>query len=106
MIKINICTDFTDTPGARTYEDGKYSGQEFYERILLPKFKDAVYQKEKLEIDLDGTNGYASSFLNEAFSRLGNEYDPDEVWDNILLISTEVPKYIDKIKEYIYEKRK
>ncbi|TYA57362.1 STAS-like domain-containing protein [Formosa maritima] len=106
MVEINICDDFTDTPGARTYDDGEFSGQEFYDKILLPKYEEALKKKVKLQIDLDGTYGYASSFLNEAFSRLGNKYKPNEVWDNLILISNEVPKYIDKIKEYIYEKRK
>lgn len=105
MVKINIYDDFTDTPGARTYDDGKFSGQEFYDKILLPKYKEALDKKVKLQIDLDGTYGYASSFLNEAFSSLGNEYKPNEVLDNLILISNEVPKYIYKIKEYIHEKR-
>lgn len=105
MIEINILEDFTDTPGARTYSDGKFSGQEFYDEILLPKYKEALKQDEKLQIILDGTNGYASSFLNEAFSRLGNEYDPETVWNNLILVSDEVPKYISKIKDSIYERR-
>lgn len=106
MVEINIYEDFTDTPGARTYADGDYSGQEFYDKLLLPKYEEAVRKKEKLQINLDGTNGYASSFLNEAFSRLGNKFDPDTVWANLSLISNEVPKYINKIKDSVYEKRK
>ncbi|HCY83261.1 MAG TPA: DUF4325 domain-containing protein [Xanthomarina gelatinilytica] len=106
MVEINIYEDFTDTPGARTYEDGEFSGQEFFDKLLLPKYEEAVNKNEKLQINLDGTNGYASSFLNEAFSRLGNKFNPETVWNNLIVISNEVPKYIDKVKDSIYEKRK
>jgi len=105
MIKIVIVDDFTDTPGARTYADGEFSGQEFYDKFLHPYFKDAISTKQKLFIDLDGTNGYASSFLNEAFSLLGNEFGADTVWASLELKSDEVPKYITKVKEALYEKR-
>ena len=34
MILINICNDFTDTPGARYRSEGDFSGEEFRETIL------------------------------------------------------------------------
>lgn len=103
MITINISKDFTTTPGARNYNDGKYSGEEFYEQLLKVKYEEALLLKTKLKIVLDGTDGIASSFLNEAFRRLGGEYGPEEVWSNLILISDEVPKYITKIKEALNE---
>lgn len=106
MIEIVIVNDFTDTPGARTYEDGPYSGQEFFDKLLKPKFIEAEEKGVKLKIDLDGTNGYASSFINEAFSLLGNEFGAENVWNILDLKSEEVPKYITKVKESVYEKRK
>jgi hypothetical protein len=106
MIELKIVEVFTDTPGARTYEDGPFSGQEFYDKHLKIDFEKAISQGVKLFIDLDGTNGYASSFLNEAFSRLGNEFGADKVWNNLEIKSLEVPKYITKVKESVYEKRK
>lgn len=106
MIEINISEEFTDTPGARTYSDGEFSGQEFYDKLLKSRYKEAVSVGEKLCVNLDGTNGYASSFLNEAFSRLGNEFGHDAVWNNLIIISNEVPKYIEKVKDSVYEKRK
>lgn len=106
MITIKISKDFTDTPGARVYNDGEFSGEEFYDKLLKPKFEEAKRHGTKLMVDLDGTNGYASSFLNEAFGRLGNEYGPDLVWESLEITSLEVPKYIQKVKEAVYEKRK
>jgi phosphomannomutase len=106
MIVINIANDFGVETGARTYEDGKKSGQEFYEHYLKPNFEQAIRDKTKLKIILDGTDGLASSFLNEAFRRFGTEFGADNVWANLILISTEVPKYIIKIKESLYEGEK
>lgn len=104
MIQINIAKDFSRTPGARNYSDGPFSGQEFYEKLLYPRFKDAISQSTKLEIILDGTAGFASSFINESFRLLGKEFGGDLVWSNLIIISNEVPKYIQKVKEALYEK--
>lgn len=104
MIQINIASDFSKTPGARNYSDGPYSGEEFYHKVLSPKFKEAINENSKLEIILDGTAGYASSFLNESFRLLGKEYGAEVVWQNLIIISNEVPKYIQKIKEALNEK--
>lgn len=105
MITLNIKEDFTSTPGARIISDGKFSGQAFYETKLKESFEKAISQKVKLKVILDGVEGYMSSFLNESFSLLGNEFGADLVWRNIIIISNEVPKYINKIKESVYEQR-
>lgn len=105
MIEIKVLTDFTFAPGARDYEDGKDSGQEFYEKLLKEKFEEAIKFDVKLKIDLDGVEGYPSSFLSESFGLLGNEFGAENVWNRLIIISKEVPKYIKKIKDYVYEKR-
>ncbi len=103
MIILNIPIEFSKTTGFRTYDDGPKSGQEFYETLLKKKFTDAINRKERLKIILDGGEGYTSSFLNEAFRLLGKDFGSNKVWDNIIVISAEIPKYIKKIKEAIYE---
>ena len=100
---IKIAKDFSATPGARYKTDGKFSGEEFYDKILKVKFKEALDSNEKLLIDLDGTYGFATSFLNEAFNRLANDFGAKTVWDNISIISSEEPYLIDEIKEYIFD---
>ena len=105
MIKIKILTDFTFAPGARDYDDGKDSGQEFYENLLKSKYEEAIRKDLNLKIDLDGVEGYPSSFLSEAFGLLGNEFGSEEVWSRLILVSNEVPMYIKKINKYIHEKR-
>jgi phosphomannomutase len=85
MITIDISKQFTLTPGARYYTDGPKSGEEFYEKHLKIEFLNALEQNVKLKIILDGTDGYASSFLNEAFSLLGNEFGAEKVWNNLII---------------------
>jgi len=105
MIIINIAKDFSVSTGARYYTDGKYSGEEFYEELLLPKFDEAMTKGIKLKIILDGTDGLASSFLNEAFRKLGGKFGADNAWNNLILVSDEVPDYIKKIKEALSESK-
>ena len=103
MITINIKEDFSSKTGFRTYEDGPKSGQEFFDTLLHPKFKEALINNVQLRIVLDGGEGYTSSFLNEAFRLLGKEYGSDIVQANLIIVSMEWPKYIKKIKNSIYE---
>lgn len=94
---INIAKDFSDSPGARYYDDGDFSGQEFRETILL-KYFDSF---DEIEINLDGTEGYATSFLEESFGGLARLKGIDLVLKKIKFISEEEPDLIEEIKEYI-----
>lgn len=96
-ITINIAKEFSDCPGARYYEDGDFSGQKFREKFLEKNFNDY----DMLEINLDGTEGYATSFLEEAFGGLARKYTPNEVLTKIQFISSEEPNLINEIKSYI-----
>ena len=102
--RIKISEDFSKIPGARYRKDGEYSGQQFYEDILEPRYKSLNQEKgEKLEIDLDGTEGYATSFLDEAFGGLAREYGKEKVIKSLVFISYEEPYLIDEIKSYMNE---
>ena len=98
---IKISNDFSITPGARYYSDGEDSGEAFYDKILKYAFKQALEDNKLLVIDLDGTEGYATSFLDEAFMRLTKEFGKDVVTSHIKIISTEEPDWIDEINTYI-----
>ena len=93
--------DFSMTPGARYYDDGPDSGQEFYEKVLQKAFKSALEKSEKLTIDLDGTEGYATSFLDETFTRLTQEFGSKAVLNYLIIISEEEPDWITEIESYI-----
>lgn len=95
--RINVARDFSKYPAGRYTEDGPASGQAFRERFLLPKLKDG----DSLIIELDGTRGYGSSFLEEAFGGAVREgYDPDVVKRSFELVSSD-NSLIDEIHDYI-----
>lgn len=105
-IMISISKDFTETPGARNITDGKYSGEEFRETILCPKFQEAVDSDGILCVDLDGCYGYATSFLEEAFGGLARKFGVEEVQKRIKIIShdeigleKDICRYIAEAKE-------
>lgn len=88
-IIIDIKNDFSDSPGARYRKDGPHSGEEFFEVLLKPKFDEAVRNKVKLVINLDGVWGYPSSFVSGSFGKLSLEMGKDVVLSTIVFISDE-----------------
>ena len=100
MITINIATDYTKTPGGRFISEGEYSGQDFREKVVKPKFLQALENNDQLTVILDGGYGYATSFLEEAFGGLAREMRNSKIKD-IIIISEEEPQLISKIQQYI-----
>ena len=108
MKKIKISEDFSEVPAARYPSEGDYSGQEFRENILFPNLKKAIDSNEKLDIDLDGTAGLGTSFLEESFGGLIriHKLKYEEIITHINLISNEEPDYIVEIFEYLEAAKK
>jgi hypothetical protein len=65
MKNISIAKDFSRFPAGRFEDDGPHSGERFRAK-LVPLLKEG----QQIKIDLDGTLGYGSSFLEEAFGGL------------------------------------
>jgi hypothetical protein len=63
MTRIDIAKDFSPAPSGRFPSDGPNSGERFREQFLLP----AIRAGGQIELVIDGTAGYHSSFLEEAF---------------------------------------
>ena len=100
MITINIARDYTRMPGGRHISEGSYSGEDFRETILKPKYLEAKKNGDELTVNLDGGFGYATSFLEEAFGGLVRDLeDPDIL--NIHIVSDEEPAWLGKIESYI-----
>jgi len=98
-IFLSIANDFTKTPGGRHRADGDYSGEEFREDFLVPKYKEAVGRGYALVVDLDGVAGYATSFLEEAFGGLVRELK--ECVSEHLRLQTENRIRLQEVKGYI-----
>lgn len=101
MISIIIAKEYTDAPGARFKKEGDYSGEEFREKLLEPRYLKAIAENIKLLVDLDGGYGYATSFLEEAFGGLARLYDKEKLLSTIVIKSDDEPSLIDDINEYI-----
>ena len=104
-MKMNIATEFSGVPGPRSRKEGQWSGEEFREELLIPRFCEAEEAEEKLIIDLDGGCGYATSFLEEAFGGLARVYPPERVLKVLEFKSTEEPYLASDVREYIREAR-
>lgn len=87
---ITIAKHFSDVPAGRFITDGDYSGERFREQILRP----ALLEAGEVTVDIDGTAGYGSSFLEEAFGGLVRKgYFGREELRRKLKIRTEDPAF-------------
>lgn len=104
--KIIVWQEFTDNPGARYRTDGPFSGQEFLEVHLEPKFEKAVQGEYILEIDLDKVWGYPSSFISGSFGKLSMKYSSELVLKHLEFKSDESSIRKEKIINEIKKPRK
>ena len=70
---LSVAKEFSSVPGPRSKAEGPFSAEEFLEKILHPRFKEAEQAGKTLLVDLDGGCGYATSFLEEAFGGLARK---------------------------------
>ena len=104
-IYLSVAKEFSDTAGPRSRSEGDFSGEEFLERHLSVKFKEAVDAKGILVVDLDDTEGYATSFLESAFGGLVRNYgySTQFVLAHLEFKSDDEPFLIEEIVNYIKE---
>ena len=102
-IKVSVAQDFSVTPGPRYKEEGDFSGEEFRDEVLEGKYQEAREANAKLDVNLDGTLGYGTSFLEEVFGGLARKYPAAEVLETLNIISDEEPYLKDDITGYINE---
>lgn len=94
--------EFSQHPGPRYINQGKDSGEEFYKSYLKPWFEDALKNNCTLTIVLDGTAGYLSSFIDEAFGRLVYDYGRMVVEKNLIVKSELETIWNHKLENKIY----
>lgn len=104
-IKLKILTDYTRTPGPRYISEGPFSGEDFRQKVLGPKIKVAISESKKLVVDIDGTAGYGTSFLEESFGGLirVENIDYKDIMSCLEVISEEDPDYKDEVLQYLHE---
>jgi hypothetical protein len=100
--KLNIKSEFGDTPGSRYRKDGDHSGEAFLKDYLEPRFLRALKEGYIIEIQLDGLWGSPSSFISGSFGILSTEYTPENVLKHIRFKSdnqVRLQKYLSVIKK-------
>lgn len=102
-IEIKIASKFSYSPGPRYIDEGKNSGEKFRQDILADVFKKAIAEDKKVVVDLDGTDGYGTSFLEESFGGLirNDGIDYQEIIDRLEIISHEEEYLKDDVYEYL-----
>lgn len=70
---INVVSDFSAYPAGRYRTEGKFSGEAFLIDHLMAKMIAAITEKGILQINLNGMNGYPSSFISGSFGKLSFE---------------------------------
>ena len=85
--RINIAREYSRFPAGRYRTDGPYSGERFRDEVLVP----ALRRGGQVEVELDGTAGYGSSFLEEAFGGLIRKHvlSVTEAADRIRLVTSD-----------------
>lgn len=103
MHKVNVAKDFTRFPSGRFKRNGSTSGEAFREKFL----ESHIALKQTVVVELDGTIGYGSSFLEEAFGgvvrKLGLTAGEAE---NLIQLKSSDPLLIEEITSYIRDAAK
>lgn len=94
---------YSTSPGPRYCDQGDDSGEDFYHQILNAKFHEAYASDAILVVDLDGPDGYASSFLDEAFGNLVYDFGKDVVKKHLEIKSDEEPEWISMLVNDTFE---
>lgn len=104
MLQLTVAKDFNKVPGFRyKTQSPTTSGQQFREDFLEPKYLESLEKGEKLQVILDGTDGYLTSFLEESFGGLQRDHLDKNILDNIEIISNDEKHWIEDIKRYVKE---
>lgn len=97
MVTINVASQFSKYPAGRDREDGPYNGEKFRKKFLY----EPLSQGQHVTVNMDGTRGYGSSFLDEAFGGLIRDgLDPQTV-KKLLKINSKDPSMSLEIFGYI-----
>lgn len=98
MITVSVAKNFTRFPSGRYKDKGSTSGQAFRERFL----ESPIAEGQVVEVDFDGTVGYGSSFLEEAFGGLVRALRrPAGQLLPLLRLKSSDPTIPEEVKQYI-----
>jgi len=99
---IRVAIDFSRFPSGRFRSDGDFSGEAFRDDVLAPALASSRFG-DTVEVELDGTLGYGSSFLEEAFSDLHGRcgLTRDEISSRLRITSRADPSLVTESWSYV-----
>jgi hypothetical protein len=89
----DFAESFSKYPGGRYRRHGPFSGEEFRDDVLMP----LVDKHKKVKLNLTGTYGFGSSFIDEAFGEMGKKFGVAKCRDLLIFISEDDPALVDLI---------
>jgi STAS-like domain of unknown function (DUF4325) len=98
--RFSVAREFSTTPGPRSPKEGPASGEALLQ-VLIPLFKEVVDGDMMLEVDLDGTAGYATSFLEAVFGGLARAFGRAELQRRLKIVSNDEPYLKEEVHGYI-----
>lgn len=100
MNTVSVARDFTRFPAGRYIRNGDTSGEAFRGKFLVGPIRAG----EPVLVDLDGTVGYGSSFLEEAFGGLVRELKlPAGEILRLLKFKSEDQGLVEEVTQYIQD---
>jgi hypothetical protein len=100
---ISVINEFSAVPAGRTRADGPNNGARFRDELLYP----ALQAGGTVMIELDGPEGYGSSFLEEAFGGLVRKGLPvADILNRIKFVSEIDPNLVGEIRGYVRDAAK
>ena len=107
MMTLNIAKEFATVVGARTRDESDFSGEEFREELLIPRFEQARRKGTKLLVIFAGMKNYPTSFLEESFGGLARKFSVEEVLKVLRLgeAPSTAPYLINDVRRYICQER-
>jgi hypothetical protein len=105
MQTYRISSEYSKFPGSRYINECMWSGEDFRKNHLSKIVKECLDNNQTLLIDLDGTAGYSTGFLEEAFGGLIREniFRLSDLLTTLRFKSDEEPYLIKEIIIYMTE---
>lgn len=94
--------DFTEAPGPRFINQGKHSGEQFYVDVLNGKMAQCIIENKDMDVLLDGTAGYPSSFLDQAFGELVYDFTKAVVEHRVHIVTVINRRRKNKLENETY----
>jgi hypothetical protein len=97
---VDVGRDFSRTPGGRYRREGRWSGEEFRDDILMPRLQKC----DVVRVNLDSADGFTTSFLEEVFGGLVRTLG-QEAFRRVVPVAEAIPSRAQKALAFMNRAR-